>query len=249
MNTSTFRRIVVLAGMIFLTSAWSGPASAAKRYTVVTVEKGGVLQGIVTLNGKIPKTRRIKVTKDKKACGDFVIDESLTVNKKGGIVNAVIEILGISQGKDWDLPDRFIFDQKGCAFTPHVMIVKPRAPGQVQNSDPVKHNVHTISKGIFSVNKTVSPGKSMKVRKKRIKKAGIIRVKCDFHKWMRGWWIVPQSPYVALSDANGQFVIRDIPPGRYKVRIWQERLGTTVKEAEIHSRRTTELKISLKRKR
>lgn len=251
MRDTYFRRIAICCacGMLAALLLVAGEAWGKKtKYKEAAVANGGTLKGVIKLAGAAPKPRRTKVTKDKKVCGDFVIDESLTVNSGGGIANAVIEIDGIGKGKKWNLPARFTYDQKKCAFTPHVMIVRPRAPGVVRNSDAVKHNFHTISKGIFNINKSVAAGKMLKVKKKKIKKAGKVRVKCDLHKWMGGWWIVPKSPYVALSDGKGSFTITDVPPGTYKVRIWQERLGEQVKQITIKAGAVTALNVTMQPK-
>lgn len=239
------KTVRIALALILLTAAWQTVAAAAK-YKVSTVSNGGALVGSVMLQGTAPPPRIIKVTKDTKACGRTVMDESLMVSKSGGVVNAVVEIQGIGKGKKWGIPKSFVYDQKNCRFAPHVMVVMPKARGKVRNSDPVKHNVHTVSKGIFNVNKSLASGKSLKVKKNKIRKAGKIRVKCDLHKWMGGWWIVAASPYIALTDGSGKFEIRDIPPGKYKVTVWQERLGETTRQVEIKPGVTSKLSVSMK---
>lgn len=233
--------------LILLAAVWH-PMAAAAKYQESTVSNGGALVGSVMLQGAAPPPRMIKVTKDTKACGRTVLDESLMVSKGGGIVNAVVEIQGIGKGKKWALSKSFVYDQKNCRFAPHVMVVMPRARGEVHNSDSVKHNVHTVSKGIFNVNKSLAPGKSLKVKRNKIRKAGKIRVKCDLHKWMGGWWIVAASPYIALTDDAGKFEIRNIPPGKYTVTIWQERLGETTRQVDIKPGVTFKLPVSMKLK-
>jgi uncharacterized protein (DUF2141 family) len=86
----------------------------------------------------------------------------------------------------------------------------------------------------------------MKVKKKKIKKPGIIRVKCDLHSWMGGWWISAETPYTELSDESGKFSISDIPPGKYKLRIWQEKLGEIVQDLVIKAGESQNLIIKMK---
>lgn len=250
MNTGishrTVLRALALSALAFVFIL--GNAQAAKvKYKEADVANGGALKGKITLSGSY-KNKKIKVSKDQKVCGEHVMDESLTVHNGGGIVNAVVEIQGIKSGKKWNLPAKFSYGQKKCAFSPHVLLVRPRAAGAVDNSDGVKHNVHTISKGVFNVNKTVGPGKKLKVKKNKIKKSGTVKVVCDLHNWMNGWWIVPASPYVALSGSGGGFEIKNIPPGKYKVRVWQEKLGEKVETVEIKAGATATMNVSLKMK-
>ena len=40
-------------------------------------------------------------------------------------------------------------------------------------------------------------------------------------------------PYYAVTDAEGMFTIRDIPPGTYSVTCWQESLGEQTAQVTI----------------
>ena len=42
---------------------------------------------------------------------------------------------------------------------------------------------------------------------------------------MRGVLFVSKSPYYALSGPDGRYAIEDLPAGRYRLRLWHERLG------------------------
>jgi hypothetical protein len=41
---------------------------------------------------------------------------------------------------------------------------------------------------------------------------------------MRGWLVVPHSPYFAVTDAEGKFEIT-APPGNYRLMGWHERIN------------------------
>ena len=43
---------------------------------------------------------------------------------------------------------------------------------------------------------------------------------------MRGYIAVFKHPYFAVSDKNGSFDLKDLPPGTYTITAWQEKLGT-----------------------
>jgi hypothetical protein len=115
----------------------------------------------------------------------------------------------------------------------------------VLNSDNVGHNFHTVSKGIFSINKKIKANAKMVVKKNKIKRPGVVRVKCDLHSWMKGWWVVAETPYTVLSDENGNFSITDIPPGTYKLKVWQEKLGKTEQDIVIKAGETTKMDVEL----
>ena len=67
------------------------------------------------------------------------------------------------------------------------------------------------------------------------------QIRCDAHDWMRGWIWVIDHPYGATSDADGTFVIEDIPPGTYMLTAWHERLGEQEIEITITPGGTTEV--------
>ena len=40
-------------------------------------------------------------------------------------------------------------------------------------------------------------------------------------------------PFYVVTSADGDFLIRNAPPGSYKLHVWQEALGTTVKDITV----------------
>ncbi len=68
---------------------------------------------------------------------------------------------------------------------------------------------------------------------KKIDKPEAIKVTCDAHGWMHGWWIATDTPYFAVTDDKGNYTIKDVPPGDYTVEVWQEKLGTADEKADV----------------
>jgi hypothetical protein len=231
---------------IFLFIFVSGSAEAAS-YTVLEdgVENGGTVSGRIILNGSPPPPKMLTVDEDAEVCGGNRPSEELLVSDSGGIKNAVLSIDDIESGKDWGLPYEFVYDQEKCRFNPRVLLIRPKMGGVVLNSDPVGHNFHTISRGIFNTNKKMKAESKLTVAQNKIRRPGIIRVKCDIHSWMKGWWIVAKTPYTVLSDEDGIFFITDIPPGTYTLKIWHEKLGETEQTVVIKAGETTETDVAL----
>ena len=42
---------------------------------------------------------------------------------------------------------------------------------------------------------------------------------------MEGWLVVAETPYAALSDADGNLAIDRVPAGKWTFRLWHEKLG------------------------
>ena len=53
-----------------------------------------------------------------------------------------------------------------------------------------------------------------------------MRVSC-LHE---SWGLAVDNPYYALTDANGNFEISDIPPGTYKMVIWHPQVRATIEQ-------------------
>lgn len=241
----TLQSITLVLSCIVLFA--SGSVLAAK-YKVAKggVKDGGSVDGRITYNGTPPAPRILKVDEDIEACGGDRPSNELLVSAAGGIQNVVLSIEGIKSGKDWDFPENFVYDQKNCSFTPRIMIIKPKMAGEVLNSDSVGHNFHTISKGVFNVNKKIQPGSKLVVKKTKIRKSGPVRVKCDIHSWMGGHWVVAHSPYTVLTDADGNYSIKDIPAGEYTLKIWHETLGESEQKVVVTGGGSTKVDASLK---
>ena len=241
--TSTTTRWAVSLALLFL-FAGCNSILAKSKYKEIEVKNGGSINGTVKLSGKIPASEKMKITKDREICGDYIVSERLMVSLGGGISNAVVSLKGVAEGKKWNFPKSLQFDQKKCAFSPHVMVIRPKTEVTVTNSDSIKHNFHTISKGIFSINKMMSSGKSLTIKKRRLRKPGIVRVKCDLHEWMSGWWIVAKTPYTVLTGQDGEFVIKDVPSGEYDLSVWHEKLGETMTKVKVKPGAMTRIVIS-----
>lgn len=225
----------------------AGSASAAD-YKVSDggVKDGGTVSGKVSFNGKPPAPVILKVDEDVQACGGDRPSDELVVSAGGGIQNVVLTIEGIAEGKAWDLPEEFVFDQKKCSFAPRVILVRPESAGAVLNSDSIGHNFHTISTGVYNINKKIQPGTKLVVNKGQIRKAGKVRAKCDIHSWMGGHWIVAETPYAVITDKEGNFSITNVPAGSYTVKVWHEKLGESEQKVTVKKGETAKLDVSLK---
>ena len=51
------------------------------------------------------------------------------------------------------------------------------------------------------------------------------RVDCSIHAWMKAWLIILDHPYVAITDEDGRFEIKNVPAGEWTFRFWHERPG------------------------
>jgi hypothetical protein len=50
---------------------------------------------------------------------------------------------------------------------------------------------------------------------------------------MTAWVVVAANPYYAITKADGKFAFPNLPAGTYRLKVWQERLGTVPAEVTV----------------
>jgi plastocyanin len=207
-------------------------------------DSGGTISGTVKYDGPAPAQKKVEVTKDKEVCGlKPHFEEDLIVAGNGGIANAVVVL---KDAKGTAKPIEVKFDQKGCDYQPHVLAFPAGSTVDIMNDDGILHNIHTYSKVNPAFN--MAQPKFKKEIKQKIDKPEVIKVACDAHGWMHGWWYVTDTPYYAVTDANGNFTIKDVPPGTYTIEVWQEKLGTQDQKVDVKAGATTTSDFTMKPK-
>jgi len=51
---------------------------------------------------------------------------------------------------------------------------------------------------------------------------GAASLLCNVHPEMSGFLIVAPTPYFAVTDADGAYEIKNVPPGTYTLKTWSE---------------------------
>ncbi len=219
------KMILLLVALLLVFPSMNVDAKKKKKkakYKVTKVTNGGSITGKAVFAGGAKKDETVTLTSEQSLCGDTLPAEKYLVNGKGEIKNVVVYLDGIKKGKA--LPkDKALVDNVMCVFVPHVSLGYKGNKIDIINSDPVFHNVHSYIKGKTIYNLGL-PDPGSKVTKK-MKKTGVMEVKCDSHPWMLGFVFISQHPYTALTNEKGEFTISDIPAGSYKVKAWHEGLG------------------------
>ncbi len=127
-------------------------------------------------------------------------------------------------GKKFDPPSQHVtIDQRKMTFSPRVTVVLQGTTVDFLNSDPVGHNVYWPS---ISGNKKLAHnlGTWPKGEKKgfQFNDAGVASLLCNVHPEMSGYIVIVATPYFAVTDKDGAFEIKDVPPGTYTLKTWSE---------------------------
>jgi hypothetical protein len=179
-----------------------------------------------------------------------VPDDSLVVSDKGEVANCFVYLYmrrgtpDIHPSLKTPAQAKLPFDNVGCRFVPHAMVVRTDQVVNCLNSDPCGHNVHTFPLKNEAYNQLISGGNNTGVEFKHSQSELLpMQVKCDIHPWMTAYWLVVDHPYATVSKEDGTFKIENMPAGKHTIRIWQERVGYVERslDVEIKDGKVTDL--------
>jgi plastocyanin len=195
--------VVVLAGSLQMASAGDITGKITLKGTPpppITIDYGDICS---KMNPSVPTTRHY------------------VVGKENGLANVFVYISKGLEGKKFTPSTQIVeLDQNGCNYNPYVFGVMVGQPVRIKNSDPTMHNIHALpkvdgnsefnfaepSQGDVNDTKWVENIKQPEV---------LVKLKCDVHQWMFAYAGVQAHPFFAVSDADGNFKIANVPAGTY----------------------------------
>lgn len=202
---------------------------AALLFVAVPAFASGSIRGTIGASGAAPTTKPADFKSDPFCAKAGATQEDPVSIKDGKLANAVVRILsGAAQVAP--PPDPVNIDQSGCVYTPRVQGAVFGQKVQIRNGDPTLHNVHAFA-GPKTLFNQAQPPKSAPLNK-AVADADVLKLKCDVHSWMTAFVVFSKGPF-AVSAADGSFEIKDLPPGKYKIEAWHEKLGTKTLEVTV----------------
>jgi hypothetical protein len=232
MNPRSLRPVVVAAITALVLSQQAAAAGQAV----------GTIKGRVRLDGTPPGNPVIRMRVDpmcaKINTGKRVIQEAVITSKGGGLANAFIKVQG-SFPRAPAPTGAVMIDQHDCLYTPRMIGARVGQTLLIRNSDPLLHNIHSMSTGSNSFN----IGQPMAGMENRIplKAEEMLRLKCDVHRWMTAYIGVVSHPYFAVSGNDGTFEIANVPVGTHTLHVWHERYGDQERSVRVNAGTTTTL--------
>jgi plastocyanin len=206
---------------------------------------GETIKGTVRYAGAPVENKKLPVTIDQYVCGKEKDAEELVLSSTNGIRNAVVSLRLPPGVKAPPASAPVTMDQKQCAFVPRVVVVPVGGTVEFLNDDRLLHNVKSASKENPPFNRAQPHARSIAFT---FKKPEILRIDCDLHSWMRGWVVVTESPFYAVTNDQGEFSLDNIPPGKYTLEVWQETLGTVTQEVVVRSKGAAAVTVTMPKK-
>ncbi|MFT5302786.1 MAG: plastocyanin [Mariniblastus sp.] len=198
----------------------------------------GNLTGQIVVSGDVPANlpEAVGDNKDKAVClvdGKVPLDDGIVVNDKKQLRDVYV-MMYIARGDDG--PEKYhpsyedmkalkiTIDNKKCRFVPKALFARSGQTLELKNSDNVGHNcrIATIQQE-HNVNIVKNASAELKLDELSDKVPG--EVKCDMHTWMDGVILIRDNPYVAISDKDGKFTIKNIPAGNWNFQFWHKKAG------------------------
>jgi plastocyanin len=144
-------------------------------------------------------------------------------------------------GKTFEAPAKHVvMDQKHLEFVPHVLVVLKGTTVDFLNSDATLHNVFWPDIG---GNKKLAHNLGTWPQGQRksftFNDVGAASLLCNVHPEMSGYLVVVPTPYFATTDNNGDFEIKDVPPGKYTLKTWSEEGKPASQSVDISGATTT----------
>ncbi len=220
----------------------SEPAPESEPGTPIPGPKGRI-DGVVKFVGdEIPQSTIIPNGTDPQICGAEMSKLDAVISPESrGIRHVVLWLDNV------ELPERYkpptshlVIDNLKCQFEPHAAVITVGSTVQAKNSDEVYHTTHFY--GDTNENPPLPEKGSLSPRYK-VRRPGMMNVKCDKHGWMQAYVLVSKHPFHAVTDADGKFSIAGVPAGTYKLIVWHERFLKQQTDVSVNEDKTTTLEL------
>ena len=212
---------------------------------VVTTLSASEINGKVTLEGTPPPEIPIQMDP---YCAKSYTEQPTThhyvVGKNHGLGNVFVYIKEGAQPAPARRPDPEL-DQTHCMFQPYVFGVHTGQKIKIKNKDATLHNIHALPK----VNKEFNfgqPVQGMVTEKSFDKPEVMVKIKCDVHPWMFAYAGVLDHPYWDVTDKDGNFTIKDVPPGNYTIEVVHLKAGRADQKITLADNEKKTLSFTLK---
>ena len=156
--------------------------------------------------------------------------EATVVTTSGKALEDAAVVLEPVAGVPTRVQRKVSVEQRDRDFIPYVTVVQTGTLVEFPNHDAFKHHVYSFS-----------PAKTFEIKLYGGKpaqpvlfdKAGEVAVGCNIHDWMEAYVLVVDSPYFAKTGRDGHALVRNVPPGHYRLRVWHPRQLAQVERRDL----------------
>lgn len=201
----------------------------------------GNLSGRFVYDGDPPRREVLELNKDIAYCSKFQPrDEELIVNPvTRGVKNVVLWLepksadapLPVHPSYEKTADAKIRLDNAECRFDPHICVLRTTQTLVIGNKDKINHNAAVFFFKNDPFNENIPTGETVEKTLPEPERLPA-KVTCPIHAWMQGYIILKDHPYVAVTDENGEFELKNLPAGEWTLRVWHEKPGY-IKQATL----------------
>lgn len=179
----------------------------------------GVITGFVKFPGETPPSMMF-ANRDDHDCPHGIAQNHLLVKQETRSLQNALVVLERQDRRVMPTGVRAQLTTEGCTLVPRIQWIPLGTSLLLVNKDGASHRLRALqgSAAVFDVEMT--PGEPPSRRPMVV--PGLCKVQCERHLWERAWIYVSPHDSVAITDADGEFVMKNVPPGRYALRAWHE---------------------------
>ncbi|MEM8865955.1 MAG: hypothetical protein AAGF31_10475 [Planctomycetota bacterium] len=188
----------------------------------------GTLRGRFVVDGSLPKLAPIVPEKDAFCEHAQPVNESVVVGEAGGLANVVVylrvrrgESVAVHPDYATSAEEPLAITNRGCRFEPRITLLRTGQPLVVKNADPTAHNTKFDLIKNDAVN-SVIPADQEFTTAFNAAESKPLPVSCNIHPFMRGYVLVRDDPYMAVTGEDGLFEIQNLPAGEHQFQFWHE---------------------------
>lgn len=171
----------------------------------------------------------------------------VTCQKMRNNADAVVFIEKVGDNKFPPSSEHAIVDQLNLTYVPRVVALQKGTVVDFPNSDAVRHNVFSPPTAALQFNLGTYP--TGVVKEVTFDVAGETPLLCNVHAEMAGYVVSFENPYFAMTDKDGNYTIEGVPPGKYVVKTWHEKLKELSQEVTVEAGKAVTANFDLKRRR
>jgi len=227
--------------------AQSAQTAQTKAATPIDLATAATVKGSVKFEGTAPKPKKIDMSQDPAcaATGKPNFTEAV-VTEGGKLANVFVYVKeGLGDRAFAPPSESAVIDQHDCRYRPHVLGTVAGQNVEIKNSDPTTHNIHPSPKINREWNESQAP-KASPLEKVFAREEIMLPVKCNQHPWMKMYINVVKNPFFAVTDKDGNFEIKGLPPGTYTIAAVQETLGEQTAKVTVGAKETKTADFSFK---
>lgn len=159
----------------------------------------------------------------------------------------VIVFIEKVDGKFEPPAEHAVIDQLNLTYVPRVVAMQKGTTADFPNSDAVRHNVFSPPGSALQFNLGTYP--TGVVKEVLFDVVGETPLLCNVHAEMAGYAVTFENPYFAVTDKDGNYTIEGVPPGKYVLKTWHEKLKEMSQEVTVDAGKASTANFELKRRR